>query len=93
MPFCLSLKQRPSCQTLSKALDMSKKTALVSSTFSNVSKISVVIDRSWLMVESPGRNPDWFLVKRLFLEKKEYMQSKMTFSNILLQMGSREIGR
>ena len=31
MPFCFSLEITPSCQTLSKALDMSKKTLLTSS--------------------------------------------------------------
>ena len=30
MPFCSSLKITPSCQTLSKALNMSKKTLLTS---------------------------------------------------------------
>ena len=40
MPFCFSLKITPSCQTLSKALDMSKKTLLISSPSSKDLKIS-----------------------------------------------------
>ena len=56
-----SLKISPSCQTLSKALDMSKKRLLTSNPLSKVVKISWVIDNSWFMQESPGWKPEWFL--------------------------------
>ena len=52
MPFCFSLKITPSCQTLSKALDMSKKTLLTSSSSSKDLLISWVID--WLMLIDTG---------------------------------------
>ena len=42
-----------------------------------------VIDRSWLIVESPGRNPDWLRVSKSF-----YISSNISFSNNLPQIGS-----
>ena len=48
MPLLLSLNNKPSCHTLSNALEMSRKDALV-----------ISISRSWYIVESPGRKPDW----------------------------------
>ena len=61
MLFYFNSKISPSCQTLSKALDMSKKTLLTSHPLSKDEQISWVIDNSWLMQESPGWQPDWFL--------------------------------
>ena len=52
---------RPSCQTLSNALEMSRK-ALLTSAVGLLSKavcISFIIDRKWAIHESPGRKPDW----------------------------------
>ena len=69
MPFCFNLKISPSYQTLSKALDMSKKTLLTSNPLSKDVKISRVSDNSRLMQESQGWKPDWFLEMRLLAEK------------------------
>ena len=54
------LKISPSCQTLSKALDMSKKTLLTYNPLSKNVKILWIIDNSWLIQESPDWKPDWF---------------------------------
>ena len=69
MLFCVNLKIRLACQTLSKGLDMSKKTRLTSNPLSKDVKISWVIDNSWLIQESPGWKPDWFLEMSLLTEK------------------------
>ena len=89
-PFDFSLKMRPSCQTL----EISKNIARVSldGYLSNALCISLVIERSWLIVESPGRKPDCFGVKRLFLFRNSYITSKTSSSNIFPHMGNNEIG-
>ena len=69
MPFCSGLKVTSRCQTLSKALDMPKKTFLTFRLSSNILQISLVIDNRWLMRESPGLKPDWFVVISLYAEK------------------------
>ena len=53
----------------SKALDMSKKTLLISNPLSEDVKISWVIDNSWLIQEFPGWKPDWLLETSLLAEK------------------------
>ena len=69
-PLHSSLKSRPSCQTLSNALDISRKTARVSLDGNSSKAVYIymqyVIDKSWLIVESPGRNPDWLGVSKSF---------------------------
>ena len=62
MPIGLSLYSKPSCQTLSNALDISKKTDLTSrdGLQSKASNISCVITSNWFIHELDGRNPDWF---------------------------------
>ena len=54
---CFNLKISPSCQTLSKPLDMSKKTLLTSNPLSKDVKILWVSDNSSLMQESRGWKP------------------------------------
>ena len=85
---------RPSCQTLSNAFEISKNIARVSldGYLSNDLCISLVIERSWLKVESPGWKPDCFDVKRLFLFRNLYVTSKTSFSNIFPHMGNNETG-
>ena len=70
-PLHSSLKSRPSCQTLSNALDISRKTAHISldGNSSKAVYMQYVIDKSWLIVESPGRNPDWLGVSKSFFTK------------------------
>ena len=46
-------------QTLSKALDMSRKTLLTLKTFSKDWYMSWVTDNNWLIDESPGFKPGW----------------------------------
>ena len=48
---------------------MSKKTPLTSNPLSKDVKIQWVIDNSWLIQESPGWKPDWFLEMSLLAEK------------------------
>ena len=43
IPFCFNLKMRPSCQTLSNAFDISRKTPLTSNPSSNDLYISGVV--------------------------------------------------
>ena len=60
MPIILSLWSKPSCQTLSNAFDVSKKTdpTLRDGSESKVSNISCVIASNWFIHESDGRNAD-----------------------------------
>ena len=69
MPFYFNFNISPSCQTLSKALDMSKKALLTFDPLSKDVEISWVIDNSWLMQESPSWKRDWFLEMSLLAEK------------------------
>ena len=61
LPFCFNFKISPSCQTLSKALNMSEKILLTSNPLSKDVKVSWLIGNSWLIQESPGWKPDWIL--------------------------------
>ena len=58
-PIRLSLYKRPLCQTLSKALEISQKTARTSLPESTASQNVWYVCNNWLVVESPGANPDW----------------------------------
>ena len=69
MSFCFNLEISPSCQTLSKALDMSKKTLLTFNPISKHVKILWVIDNSRLIQESLSWKPDWFLEMSLLTDK------------------------
>ena len=60
MPFCFNLKIIPLCQTLSNAFEISRKMPLTSNPSSKDLHISCVIDKCWLIQESPGLKPDWF---------------------------------
>ena len=59
----------PSCQTLSKAFDLSKRTPLTSAVgFSSKEVwISWIIDNNWAVHESSGRKPDGERVKSLLI--------------------------
>ena len=50
---------RPSCQTLSKSFNISRKAPLTSKPSSDDLYISWVIAKSWFIQESPGLNFDW----------------------------------
>ena len=67
-PFCLSLKTRLSCHTLSKALEIAKKSALTSKDGDVSKDLRIVSTRlnNWFVVESLGRKPDLFSVIRLY---------------------------
>ena len=60
IPCWVNLKILRSCQTLSNALEMSKKTPLTSWPSSRDLWASHVIDTIWFTQESPGLKPDWF---------------------------------
>ena len=56
---------------------MSKKTLLTSNPLSKGAKILLVIDNNWLIQESPGSKPDWFLKKFINGEiVKHFVKSK-----------------
>ena len=82
MPFCFNLKISPSCQTLSKTLDMSKKTILTFNPLSKDIELSWVIDSSWLVQELPGRKRNWFLEMSLLVQKQLNLSLKISLSNI-----------
>ena len=73
IPFWRSLKRRPSCHTLSKAFEISRNISQTSYPLSNSFKISWLIERSWMMQESPDLNPDWFRERRLLSERKSHV--------------------
>ena len=58
--YDFNLKMRPSCQTLSNALEMSRKTPLTSTVglLAKAVCISFIIDSNWAILESPVRKPD-----------------------------------
>ena len=60
MPYVFYLNRIPSCHTLSKALEMSRKTPLTSivGSQSKDELISCTIDNNCEIHESPGRKPD-----------------------------------
>ena len=72
---------------------MSKEILLTSNPLSEDVKILLVTDNSWLIQESPGWKPDWFLELRLLAEKQINISLKISLSNILPQIGSKETGR
>ena len=84
----------PSCQTLSKAIEISKNTPLTSLVGSQSKEelISLIIDSKFEMQESPGKNPDWQFVKNLFLWKQPNRCLKSILSNIFPNIGSKLIG-
>ena len=88
MPFFWSLTIRPSCHTLSNALDISKNTLRTSKPSSKDLYISCVIERSWLMQESPPLKPDWCDDIKLLSIRYGYTSLYIKRSNILPQIGS-----
>ena len=72
---------------------MSKTTLLTSNPLSKDVKILWVIDNSWLMQESPGWKPDWFLELSLLAEKQINISLQISLSITLPQIGSKETGQ
>ena len=68
-PVWHKLKSSPLCQTVSKALEMSKNIPQTLIPLSKTSKISKLIERSWLMQVLTGLNPDCFGKRSLFSKK------------------------
>ena len=68
----LSLYTKPSCQTLSNALDISKKTDLTwrDGLTSKASKLSCVTASNWLIHELDGGKPDWFWFSSFSSDRK-----------------------
>ena len=88
----LNFRISPSCQTLSKAFNMSKNTPLTSLPSSKDWYISWVIELSLFIQESPGRRPDWLEDNKSFSFKNLYSSLNRSLSKILLQIGSKEKG-
>ena len=86
MHFILQIS--PSCQSRSKALDISKKTPQTSN--EGLEYILLVTEKSWCIQESPAMKPDWFGLSNLFTVKRWKIVSKMIFSNSLIQIVKRE---
>ena len=85
---------KPSCQTLSNASEMSEKIPLTSAVglSSKADCISCIMDNSWAMHESCGRKPDWAGVKSLLCWKYLKNELQTTLSKILAKIGSKLIG-
>ena len=80
--YGLIFRINPSCQTLSKAFDMSKNTPLTSRSLPNDWYILWVIETSWFMQESPGRKPEWLDDNKLFSFKNLYsLGTALAFSH------------
>ena len=92
MSFCFSLKIIPSCDTLSKTLDISRNTLRTTKPSSNDWYIWRVIDRSWLM-QSPGLKLDGCWEIRSFSIKNTDISLNINRSRISLRIGSKDIGR
>ena len=71
VPYVFNLNNKPSCQTLSNALEMSKKFPLTSivGLSSKADRIACIMDSSWAMHESPGIKLDWEGVQSLLRRK------------------------
>ena len=93
MPFYFSLKIRPSCHILSKALDISRNTLRTSKPTLNDWWISWVIHKGWLMQESLDLKPDLCWDIRSFSIKNSNILLNINRSKILLHVGSKDIGR
>ena len=76
-PYAFNLYKRLSCQTLSNALYISKKTPLTLAVgfSSNAVCISGIIERNWTIHESPGWKPDWEDAKSYKIGWKENCKS------------------
>ena len=81
---------RPSCHTPSNALDISKNTPRTSKPSPKDLYISCVIERSWLMQESPTLKPDQCDDIKMLSVRYGYTSSYIKNSNILPQVGSSE---
>ena len=92
IPSCSNLKMRPLCQTLSDAFDMTRNAPRTSHPSSNDLYIPWVVDKSWLIQESPGYKPDWFVEIRSFVVKKSDISLYNRHSNIFPHSGKSEIG-
>ena len=91
IPLRVNFRISHSCQTLSKAFDMSKNTPLTSRSLSKDCYISWVIERSWLIEESPGRKPDWLDDNKSFSFKNLYSSLNKSLSKIRLE-AKRQVG-
>ena len=91
IPFCCNLKSKPSCQTLSNALDISRKTRLTSWPSSNTERISCAIDSNWLVQESPGLKPDCFGDVKSFSEKMKTCCFKVTVETLYRKPGEEKL--
>ena len=89
----ISLWIRPSCQTLSKARSMSKKTAAVHSLRFECLVVSVWNSSRGLMVERWGLKPNCWSGRRLCVSRSGAKRDARIFSKILPMMLRREIGR
>ena len=69
IPYCCNFKRKSSCQNLSNALNISRRTPLTSLPSSNADKISCAIYSIWLVQKSPGPIPDCFGDIKSFSEK------------------------
>ena len=92
MPFWVSLKMIPSCQTLSNAFEISRNTRVTSRPSSKELYISWVIDKSWLIQESPCLKPDWLAEISLFSIKNSNISLNINLSRIFPHIGSSDTG-
>ena len=91
--FSCNSKSKPSCQTLSNALDISRKTPLTSWPSSYAERISCAIGSNWLVQESSGLNPDCFSTLGRFLKKMKTCRYKVTVQTLYHKPGEEKLER
>ena len=86
----LILYINPSCQTLSKDLEMSKKIPHSKEDCSQM--ICRCYCYCWYSHESEGLKPDWASLRSLFSLRNLMVESNFIFSRVLLYVSKRETG-
>ena len=72
---------------------MSRETPVTSKPSPKGVYISWVIDKRWVIQESPGLKPDWFEEIKLFSIRNLNISLNISLSNIFPQIGSNETGQ
>lgn len=93
IPMRISLKMRPGCQTVSKALAMSRKTAPVCLLLPSPFEMYSVTRRSWWVVEWDLRKPNCSGIRISLSVRNVSMRRKKICSTSLERDAKSEMGR
>ena len=72
---------------------MKEETSNIKPIFKRLTYISKIIDKIWLIQDSPGLKLDWFEKNRIIFNTKPEHFIKYSLSNFFPQIGSNETGR